>query len=227
MEQGSPRLDALATAGPDPVCPEARSASRALKPQPSSDERTLRSHSLLIGSGCGERALPAALPGRSWTPGPWSSQPACCRTHLAPCPQPQRGWAGAWAAGQGWEGSRPQRPDAREAGREAGRRGEKPGATPLTSRGQGSWRKLQLWTRSPRAPAQRGRKATLLWSMLTPRAVGLGRQGHRSLSRETRLLSPPTPHPRCPVSAGHPGPASPLLAPVAQPLEYLQLSHRI
>lgn len=41
MEQGSPRLDALATAGPDPVCPEARSASR--QPQPS-DERDLCAH---------------------------------------------------------------------------------------------------------------------------------------------------------------------------------------
>lgn len=221
MEQGSPRLDTLATAGPDPVCPEARSASRALKPQPSSDERTLRSHSLLIGSGCGERALPAALPGRSWTPGPWSSQPACCRTHLAPCPQlPARmGWGLGCRAGLGGEPP--------SEARCPGSRGEKPGATPLTPRGQGSWRKLQLWTRSPRAPAQRGREATLLWSVLTPRAVGLGCQGHRSLSRETRLLSPPTPHPRCPVSAGHPGPASPLLAPIAQPLEYLQLSHRI
>lgn len=146
---------------------------------------------------------------------------------LPPAPNSQRGQAGVWAAGQGWEGSRPQRPDAREAGHKAGRSGEKPRATPLKSRGQGSWRKLQLWTWSPRASAQRGWEATLLCSVLTPRAVGLGCQGHRSLSRETRLLSPPTPHPRCPVSAGHPGPASPLLAPVAEPLEYLQLSHRI
>ena len=146
---------------------------------------------------------------------------------LPPTPKTQRGQARARAAGQGPEGSRPQRPDAREAGPEAGRSGEKPRATPLKSRGQGSWRRLQLWTRSPRASAQRGREATLLCSVLTPRAVGLGCQGHRSLSRETRLLSPPTPHPRCPVSAGHPGPASPVLTPAAQPLEYLQLSHCI
>lgn len=34
-----------------------------------------------------------------------------------------------------------------------------------------------------------------------PEGCGPGVPGHRSLSRETRLLSPPTPHPRCPVSA--------------------------
>lgn len=105
----------------------------------------------------------------------------------------QRGQAGAWAAGQGPEGSRPQRPDAREAGPEAGRSGEKPRATPLKSQGQGSWRRLRLWTRSPRASAQRGREATLLCSVLTPRAVGLGCQGIGASPGKQDCCLPPTP----------------------------------
>lgn len=60
-----------------------------------------------------------------------------------------------------------------------------------------------------------------------PEGCGPGVPGASEPLQGNKTVVSPTPHPRCPVSAGHPGPASPLLAPVAEPLEYLQLSHRI
>lgn len=60
-----------------------------------------------------------------------------------------------------------------------------------------------------------------------PEGCGPGAPGHRSLSREMQTVVSPSPSPTVPCLNGPPaGPASPLLAPVAQPLEYLQLSHR-
>ena len=86
-EQGSPRLGTPATSGPDPVCPEARSSSRALKPQPS-DAWTLHAHSLQIGSGCGEGpSLPPVRAGAGpLAPGLLSP---CAAALTLPAPHPQ------------------------------------------------------------------------------------------------------------------------------------------